>query len=323
MTRHRRWLHLSVRTVDDKIMQIIQWPGPMNLTSIDYLAIGQRLRAYRIAASLNAEQIAAELGISRAAVYRLEKGEIKKIETLERLAQCLNTTVETLLGVGMEYYPHASGFFERMRQLEEGSTRIYSHFEPFSYLLTSEKYDAYLQQMLLETDSTTEQGDKLDAKSLQTLAILSERKSHLNTHLPKIHNLIGIQHIEKFIHLGLVGSLNISPSTRMERVLAARQEVKYLLHLLEEKKDIVQVAITKQTIPSSTFQIFYNDSEALSVASSPFRLGELPNISAGVAWVSSSKEAIHHHQSLFDALWENAAKGDDALRLLRETLERY
>lgn len=141
----RRWLYLSVRTVGDKIMQIIQWLRIMNLTSIDYLAIEQRLRAYRIAASLNAEQIAAELGISRAAVYRLGKGEIKKIETLERLAQCLNTTVETLLGVGMEYYPHASGFFKRMRQLEEGSTRIYSHFEPFSYLLTSEKYDAYLQ----------------------------------------------------------------------------------------------------------------------------------------------------------------------------------
>lgn len=217
-------------------------------------------------------------------MYRLEKGEIKKIETLERLAQCLNTTVETLLGVGMEYYPHASGFFERMRQLEEGSTRIYSHFEPFSYLLTSEKYDAYLQQMLLETDSTMVQGDKLDPKSLQTLAILSERKSHLNSHLPQIHNLIGIQHIEKFIHLGLVGSLNISPSTRMERVLAARQEVKYLLHLLEEKKDIVQVAITKQTISSSTFQIFYNDSEALSVASSPFRLSK---VSAGIVVLTS------------------------------------
>lgn len=295
----------------------------MNNSSIDYLAIGQRLRAYRIAASLNAEQIAAELGISRAAVYRLEKGEIKKIETLERLAQCLNTTVETLLGVGIEYYPHASGFFERMRQLEEGSTRIYSHFEPFSYLLTSEKYDAWLQQMLLETDTDAAAGDKLDRKSLQTLAILAERKSHLNLHLPKIHNLIGIHHIEKFIHLGLIGSLNISPSTRMERVLLARQEVKYLLNLLQEKKEIIQVAITTETIPSSTFQIFYHEQEPLSVACSPFRLGELPNIRSGVAWVSSSKEAIRHHQSLFDSLWENAAKGDDALRLLQNTLERY
>ncbi|QTF07643.1 helix-turn-helix transcriptional regulator [Brenneria izadpanahii] len=295
----------------------------MKNTAIDYLAIGQRLRAYRIAASLNAEQIASALGISRAAVYRLEKGDIKKIETLERLAECLHTTFETLLGVGMEYYSHASGFFERMRQLEENSTRIYSHFDPFSYLLTSEHYDDYLKQMLLEADNNRAHSDDLDEKSLQTLDILFERKSHLNKHLPKIHNLIGIQHIEKFIHLGLIGTLNISPSARMERVLLARQEVQHLLQVLEEKKHIVQVAITTETIPSSTFQIFYKDSEPLSVASSPFRLGELPNIHSGVAWVSSSKEAILHHQSLFDGLWNNAAKGEEACRLLQETLDRF
>ena len=112
--------------------------------SIDYCAIGQRLRAYRIAASLRAEDVAESLKISRAAVYRLEKGEIVKIETLERLASLLDTSFASLLGIDTEYYSSGDGFFERMRQLEEQSTHIYSHFDPFSFLLTSPDYLSHL-----------------------------------------------------------------------------------------------------------------------------------------------------------------------------------
>ncbi|WP_286146160.1 helix-turn-helix domain-containing protein [Shigella sp. FC1967] len=78
---------------------------------IDYQAIGYRLRAYRIASSLKAEDVAESLGISRAAVYRLEKGEIVKIETLDNLARLLNTSLTSLLGINTEYYSSANGFF--------------------------------------------------------------------------------------------------------------------------------------------------------------------------------------------------------------------
>ena len=64
----------------------------MNNSMIDYVAIGQRLRAYRIAASLKAEDVAEKLKISRAAVYRLEKGELIKVEILDRLASLLETS---------------------------------------------------------------------------------------------------------------------------------------------------------------------------------------------------------------------------------------
>ena len=90
----------------------------MNTTSrtraVDFHAIGERLRAYRIGASLRAEDIAAQLGVSRAAVYRMEKGEIVKIETLERLAHILDTSLASLLGVGAEYYTSPVAYIERM-----------------------------------------------------------------------------------------------------------------------------------------------------------------------------------------------------------------
>ena len=49
--------------------------------------IGRRLKAHRIARGQTADEVAQKLGISRAAVYRIESGELVKIETLERLAQ--------------------------------------------------------------------------------------------------------------------------------------------------------------------------------------------------------------------------------------------
>ena len=59
--------------------------------------IGGRLKAYRVERGLTADEIAQKLGISRAAVYRIESGEIVKIETLERLAGALSTSLASLL----------------------------------------------------------------------------------------------------------------------------------------------------------------------------------------------------------------------------------
>ena len=43
--------------------------------------IGDRLKAFRLATGLSAEEIARRLGISRTALYRFEKGDVAKIET--------------------------------------------------------------------------------------------------------------------------------------------------------------------------------------------------------------------------------------------------
>jgi transcriptional regulator with XRE-family HTH domain len=41
--------------------------------------IGNRLKAFRLGSGLAAEEIAQQLGISRTALYRFEKGEVAKI----------------------------------------------------------------------------------------------------------------------------------------------------------------------------------------------------------------------------------------------------
>lgn len=291
----------------------------MYCSTIDYVAIGQRLRAYRVAAALKAEDIGKNLQLSRAAVYRLEKGEIVKIETLDRLAVLLGTSLPSLLGVDTEYYASGTGFFERMRQLEARATEIYAHFDPFSFLLMSPDYLDYLQVMLHES-TTFSTADRIKIES--SLAILCERKSHLNQHMPFIYNLIGLHHIERFLHIGLVGNLNLTPSQKMERVLLARKEVQHLIGLIENNR-FFAIAVSAEMVPSSTFQIFYAQKTPLSLGVSPFRLGEFPNITTGIASITASSQAIAEYKQLFDRLWQKSFKGDDAIVILKKTLDRY
>ena len=98
---------------------------------LQYDEIGQRLRAFRLGSELSADEVADRLGISRTALYRFEKGELAKIETLERLSELLQVSLPTLLGVGIEYIPSAVSYFERVRQLEETAEHIVVLFDGF------------------------------------------------------------------------------------------------------------------------------------------------------------------------------------------------
>jgi transcriptional regulator with XRE-family HTH domain len=279
----------------------------------DFKSIGERLRAYRMAAELRSEDLADRLNISRAAVYKLERGEIVKIDTLERLA--------TLFGVEVEYHDSAVSYFERMRQLESRAVRIVAHFDPFSFLLTSEEYDGWLRLMLEEsiprslTDATWEQ------TLSRVMSILADRKAAFNQARPNVTNLIGLRQIEQFLHHGLVGRLGLPPGVQLERKLAARQEVTRIAALFGRETDGIRVGIVSDNMPNETFQIF-EDSENTHVAISPFMLGELPNIRTGIATITTAPDAVKMYRKMIDRLWAGAAKGKEGAALLAELLNR-
>jgi transcriptional regulator with XRE-family HTH domain len=303
---------------------------------IDFYALGERLRAYRIGASMTAEQVAESLDISRAAVYRMEKGEIVKIETIQRLATLLDVSLASMLGVEVEYYPTALGYFERMRQLEENSVRILAHFEPVSFLLTSDDYASHLRQMLIEavpgnaravhTGAVHTGAVHTDAvqKNLsidQSIAILSERKTTFDRLRQPIVSLIGMREIERFIHLGLIGRLDLPQEVKAERIQAARKEVERIATIMENEPMGIQIGIVDDNMPSVTFQIFQGV-ERTYVAVSPFRLGELPNIRTGIATVTSSPDAVNLYQRMVEQLWQGAYKGPVGAKALRMMLDR-
>jgi len=301
--------------------------APVSSSSIDYEELGFRLRAYRIGASLLDEDVAEKLDVSRAALYRMEQGKIVKIETLERLAQLLGTSMPSLLGVEVEYYPTALGFLERMRQIEQGADRIVAHFEPISLLLASNEYLDHLRIMLLESFPSSPDNkvsSELEAHRAEVeglLNILHERKTVFKKKQPNIVSLIGLRELERFLQTGLIGNINLAQSVRQQRILAARREIQRIAELMENEPMHVQTALVDAAMPASSFQLLYGSNRTV-LAVSPFRLGEMPSIRNGIATLTASPEPVRLYEKMIDRLWKAAYRGKTGAAQLRKLLKR-
>ena len=282
--------------------------------------IGNRLKAFRLASGLGADEIAGRLGISRTALYRFEKGELAKIETLEKLAELLGVSVPTLLGVGVEYIASALAYFERMRQIEETSEHIIVLAGPISYLLASDGFDRSLADILRESiPDTAAHRKRALAEVDEVMAVLRQRKETYRRRRPGIVNLISAAEMQHFLRDGLIGRLDLPDKVRRERRALARAEAEHFVALMEDEPIGVQIGIVPDTLPHASFQIFRQPDRQV-LALSPFRLGEEPNIRVGVAMITSAPEALALHEKMAQDLWRRALKGVAAVRLMREMM---
>jgi transcriptional regulator with XRE-family HTH domain len=285
--------------------------------------IGNRLKAFRLGSGLSADQIAKRLGISRAALYRFEKGELAKIDTLEKLAELLGVSVPTLLGVGVEYIASAVSYFERLRQIEETAEHIVVLAGPISYVLASDSFDETLGDVLRESiPENVGDRDRAFKDIGEIMTILRARKETFRKRRPGIVNLISSSEIERFLRDGLVGRQGLPEKVRRERRKQAQVEVAHFAKAVEDEPIGVQIGIVPDTLPHTGFQIFRQpDRQVLSV--SPFRLGEQPNIRVGVAMITSAPEALALHQKAAGEMWGRALKGGAAAKFLRDLMKRH
>jgi len=283
--------------------------------------IGHRLKAFRLGSGLSAEEIAHRIGISRTALYRFEKGELVKIDTLEKLAELLNVSLPTLLGVGVEYIPSAVTYFERMRQIEETAEHIVVLAGPVSYLLASDAFNATLAELLKESVPEGA-GPRAEADVDEILAVLKSRKETYRKRQPAIVNLIAASEITRFLINGLVGRLDLPEKVKRERRAIARAEVEHFARVMEDQPIGVQIGIVPETLPHTSFQIFRQPDRQI-LALSPFRLGEEPNVRVGVAMITSAPEALALHQKQAEGMWHRALKGAAAARFLRDLIARH
>jgi transcriptional regulator with XRE-family HTH domain len=284
--------------------------------------IGNRLKAFRLGSGLSAEDLAAKLGISRTALYRFEKGELAKIETLEKLAELLQVSVPTLLGVGVEYIASAVSYFERMRQIEESTEHIIVLAGPISYVLASDGFDGALGAVLRESvPDTVAKNTKALAQIDELMTVLRQRKETYRRRRPAILNLIAANEMQRFLRNGMVGRLDLPEGARRERRRLARAEAEHFTALMADEPIGVQIGIVLDTLPHTSFQIFRQPDRRI-LALSPFRLGEEPNIRVGVAMITSAPEALALHEKMARDLWSSALKGPDAVRFMRGTMEQ-
>lgn len=289
--------------------------------SIRFDDIGNRLKAFRLGSGLSADEIAQRLAISRTALYRFEKGEVAKIETLEKLSELLGVSIPTLLGVGVEYVASAVSFFERMRQLEETAEHIVVLAGPVSYLLSSDRFDAALPDVLIESiPERAEDRDRAVAQVRDLMEILHRRKEAYRRRQPGILNLISAAEIERFLRNGMIGRNNLPDEILRERHALALAEAEHLARLMADEPIGLQIGVVPGTLPHASFQIFRQpDRRVLTL--SPFRLGEQPNVHAGVGMVTSAPEALTLHEKIAHDMWRRAHKGRKAADFMRSLVK--
>jgi transcriptional regulator with XRE-family HTH domain len=291
--------------------------------AIDYVQVGQRLRAHRVGSGMSPEQVAERLEISRAALYNYEKGEGPvKLETLERIAELLDTSLPSILGVGTEYFSSAIAYFERLRQIEAASERVLVYYEPVTFLLTSDEYPKLLRDMLIEgLPEQLPNRKKAQAEIESLVSILSERRATISRGGPSFAGIIGATQVRRLLRTGLIGTYDLPKAERERRRQAARREVERIAVIMENEPVGIQIGVVDDTLPNQTFEICRSRDGTVLVAVSPFRLGELPNVRLGVASVTAAQEAVDLYQKLAEQMWNRAAKGLNGAALLRKCLK--
>ena len=286
-----------------------------------FTEIGQQLRAYRLESGLRAEEIAARLGVSRAALYRYEKGEVIKLDTVKRLAELLKISPLSLLGIGVEYYNRPVGYFERIRQTEESADQILQVFGPLCYLTTSEAYDAVLADAYEEA-LTQGGGDKasLRASIEQVQGILAARKRMYSMRHPGIIAILSLPRIQRLLDSGVAGSLQLSDSTRRRCRQVAETEIEHIASMMEAEPMGLQFGVLAAAEPTSSFKILRARDRA-TLAINPFRADGLPTIQTGVAMITGADEAVATHQRVAEQMWRESLKGATGAAQVRALMQ--
>ena len=284
--------------------------------SFRYDEIGKRLKAFRLASALSAEEIARSIGISRTALYRFERGELAKIETLEKLADLLGASIPTLLGVGIEFLSSSVSYFERLRQIEEECQHVTVLAGPISYLLSSDRFYAVLEQLLTESVAGDDDMARVCSDIRTILDILKQRKENFRRRQFSVVNLVSGLEVERMLRSGFVGKAQLPYEEITKRIELARAEMLYLADLIDQAPMRVQIGVAQGALPQTGLQIFQlGDRKILTL--SPFRLGENPNVRVGVAMITSGAEALALHENAVTEMWKYALKGREASRYLR------
>ena len=288
--------------------------------AMQFTEIGQQLRAYRLESGLRAEEIAARLGVSRAALYRYEKGEVIKLDTIKRLAELLKISPLSLLGIGVEYYNRPIGYAERVRQIEETADQVLQLTGALCYLTTSDTYDATLTSVF---DEVAEQAgaDRMAVRSQseQLLGILVARKRMYGMRRPGIIAMVSVPSVQRLLETGIAGGVQVSDRLRRICREVASSEIANIATLMETEPMGLQFGLVAGAEPSTSFKILRSRTK-VSLAVNPFRPDTHPAAQTCVAMITGADEAIAAHQRVAEATWREALKGPAGAARLRQLI---
>jgi transcriptional regulator with XRE-family HTH domain len=281
--------------------------------------IGQQLRAYRLESGLRAEEIAARLGVSRAALYRYEKGEVIKLDTIRRLAELLKISPLSLLGIGVEYFSRPPAFQERLRQVEEGADQILIVGGAVCYQTTTDAYDGALAEAWTEAADAAPERAAARAATDQMLGLLAARKKLHASRRPTIIAILGEAAISRMLKEGVAPGVEVPERTRQRCLAAASAEAEAIATMMESVPIGLQLGLASGAEPAGNFIVLRGRDRA-HVVSSPFPADTPPQSGLGVSSITAADEAVAAHQRVAEAAWRDALKGSTAAARLRELI---
>jgi transcriptional regulator with XRE-family HTH domain len=281
--------------------------------------IGQQLRAYRLESGLRAEEIAARLGVSRAALYRYEKGEVIKLDTIRRLAELLKISPLSLLGIGVEYFSRPVAFQERLRQVEEQADQILMVGGAVCYPTTTDAFDGALAEAW--TEAADASGERIAARAAadQMLGLLTARKKLHAVRRPTIIAILGEAAIARMLQEGVAPGTTVPERTRQRCLAAARTEADAIAVMMESVPIGLQLGLASGVEPAGNFLVL-RGRERAHVVASPFPADTPVQAAIGVSSITAAEEAVSAHQRVAEAAWRDALKGAAAATRVRELI---
>ncbi len=277
--------------------------------------IGHQLKAFRLESGLKADEIAHRLGISRAALYRYEKGEVIKLDTVQRLAELLQVSPLSLLGIGVEYYQRPTAYLERVRQIEESADTILIVGGGAAFLASTAAFEALVIARLRQPIAGARTGEGTNRAVLEaTIESLEARRATFFRRQPTLVALFSTADIARLVDL--------LPSGNDDAAIASRdlltREVERLVGMMETPPLGVQLGLIRPSegVPASFRLMRQRDRTMLAI--NPFRTTCGPGQNA-VAIVTGASEAVAPHQRVAEMLWQSALRGGEAAGLIRDT----
>jgi transcriptional regulator with XRE-family HTH domain len=278
--------------------------------------IGQQLRNYRLESGLKADEIAARLGISRAALYRYEKGEVIKLDTIRRLAELLQVSPLTLLGIGVDYFSRVTACLERQRQIEEEADSHLQMGGGLCFPLVSEGFLQLLRVVWLEAANLAPDPTAARSQTEQALISLAQRRLILEQRRPSLITMLSETAIRHMLAEGIGAGLPLSDRSRAEARAAAVTEAQYLASQIEQAPLGVQIGLLQEPAPLSK-AVIYRSRERAHVVGNPFAVDAHPAWGLGVVSITSADDAVAIHQRVAESCWKQARKGMAAAQRLR------
>ena len=284
--------------------------------------IGEKLRAFRLQSGLRAEEIAARLGVSRAALYRYEKGDVVKIETVKRMAELLNISSSSLLGAEYEYYTHNFAFQRIFEGLLNDADSVIFVGNAVCPLLLSRGSVAFINKHIIAGDQPAMyDGGNLRSQVRRPAGALQGMLRAAGS-LKSVTFICDRYSIEFFLTFGINANTYLDADMREDARSAAKNEMIHLANIAKDTPMGTQIGVLASGRLSMPFCVI-ESRDVIRVCIAPFPLDTVREATLGVATVTSAEKAVRVHREIAETAWSNSLKGHDAACFIDQMISRF